>query len=409
PTARSWAFPPGARGPLGGGIERTNLRELVARPGRYEHHLLVCATVDGVQLEVATASEPLYFAHINLSDEYALALPTGDELVDRFPLRTFLSDPVTGADVGRYNHRIGDLVLHPEGFLHWPGRLRAPYEPFDFPPGMRRSGLSLVYCASIPTPATSRALPRPQGREEDAKAYVTPPPPMVLASTRGAAGALAHIGRTTLSLVELPEAIAPAHGGWVVVLEAEAGSVHAPCDLLRIPEGATLAGAGIVRALLLTSSAAAPDAVPVSWSTVPAAPFAPFEDGKPGALPLDVEAMRIEAVSASTVAIAIGDAKTEVPRYWLARMLHRIALHGLRVGYAETYGGFFVDDRGEGGVTMGVRRPTGAGAGASASADASASASANADAVTVARDEAMRVIETIYRAVAPVGYRERLE
>jgi NAD(P)H dehydrogenase (quinone) len=391
PTARSWAFPPGTRPPLGGGIERTNLRELVARPGRYEHHLLVCATVDGVQLEVATASEPLYFAHINLSDEYALALPTGDELVDRFPLRTFLSDPVTGADVGRYNHRIGDLVLHPEGFLHWPGRLRAPYEPFDFPPGMRRSGLSLVYCASIPTPATWSPLPRPQGREEDAKAYVTPPPPMVLASTRGVAGALAHIGRTTLSLVELPEAIAPAHGGWVVVLEAEAGSGHAPCDLLRIPEGATLAGAGIVRALLLASSAAAPDAVPPSWSTVPAAPFAPFEDAKPGALPLDVVGMRIEAVSASTVAIAIGDAKTEVPRYWLARMLHRIALHGLRVGYAETYGGFFVDDRGDD-VRMGVRVE-----------------GAASRAVSIARQEALEAIERMYRAVAPAGYRERLD
>jgi multimeric flavodoxin WrbA len=125
-TSRSWAFPPAARVALGDGIERTNLRELVARPARFEHHLLVCATIDGVQLEVTTASEPLYFSHVNLSDEYALALPTGDELVDRFPLRTFLSDPVTGADVGRYNHRIGDVVLHPDGLLRWPGRLRAP-------------------------------------------------------------------------------------------------------------------------------------------------------------------------------------------------------------------------------------------------------------------------------------------
>ena len=64
---------------------------------------MICATVDGVQLEIATASEPLYFSHVNCSDEYALALPTGDELVDRFPLRTFLSDPKTGSDVGRYD------------------------------------------------------------------------------------------------------------------------------------------------------------------------------------------------------------------------------------------------------------------------------------------------------------------
>ena len=390
PTSRSWAFPAAVRAALGGGVERTNLRELVARPGRYEHHLLVCATIDGVQLEVATASEPLYFAHVNLSDEYALALPTGDALVDRFPLRTFLSDPVTGADVGRYNHRIGDVVLHPEGLLHWPGRLRPPYEPFDFPPGMRRAGLSLVYCASIPTPATPCPVPRPQGRSEDAKAYVTPPPPMVLASTRGAPGVLAQIGRTALSLLELPEAIAPAHGGWVVVLEADANSVHAACDLLRIPEGSALRGAGIVRALLLASTDAAPDPVPASWSSVPTAPFAAFEDASPGALPLEVATMRIEEVSPSTVAVAVGDARAEVPRYWLARMLHRIALHGLRVGYAETYGGFFIDDRGDA-VRLGLRVE-----GAAASE------------VSIARLEALGTVERIYRAVAPAGYRERL-
>jgi hypothetical protein len=188
---------------------------MVARPERYEHHLMVCATVDGVQLEVTTASEPLYFSHVNVSDEYALALPTGDELVDRFPLRTFLSDYETGADVGRYNHRIGDLVLHPHGLLHWPGRLRPPYEPFDFPPGMRRCGLSLVYCASKFTAPTWCPLRRPVGREEDAKAYATPAPPMVLASTRGAPGVLARIGRTSLTLapklspVAKPEIVMP--------------------------------------------------------------------------------------------------------------------------------------------------------------------------------------------------------
>jgi hypothetical protein len=290
------------------------------------------------------------------------------------------------------------VVLHPEGLLHWPGRLRAPYEPFDFPPGMRRAGLSLVYCASIPTPATPCAVPRPLGRSEDAKAYVTPPPPMVLASTRGAPGVLAQIGRTTLSLLELPEAIAPAHGGWVVVMEADAGSVHAACDLLRIPEGATLEGAGIIRALLLASTDAGPDAVPASWSSVPTAPFAAFEDTPPGTLPMQVATMTIEEASASTVAITLGDARAEVPRYWLARMLHRIALHDLRVGYAETYGGFFIDDRGDV-VRMGVR----------ANAGERASSDAGAGAVTVARGEALAVIEAMYRAVAPAGYRERLE
>lgn len=390
PTTRSWAFPPRDRPALGGGIDRANLRELVARPERYEHHLMVCATVDGVQLEVTTASEPLYFSHINLSDEYALALPTGDELVDRFPLRTFLSDPATGRDIGRYNHRIGDLVLHPEGYLHWPGRLRPPYEPFDFPPGMRRCGLSLVYCASEPTPATWSPLPRPQGREEDAKAYVDPAPPMVLASTRGQPGVLARIGRTSLSLVEVPQSVAPAHGGWVIVLEAEAGSVHAACDLLRVPEGASLDGAGIVRALVLASDAAPPDAPPPAWTEVPEAPFVPYEAGEPGALPLTVGAMRIEERSAAIVSIAIGDGKAEVPRYWLARMLHRVAMHRLRLGYAETYGGFFVDDRGDG-VRAGVRGPEGA---------------APAE-ITIPRTDAMAVLERMYRAVAPPGYTER--
>lgn len=388
PTTRSWVFPPPREATLDGGVERTNLRELVARAARFEHHLMICATVDGVQLEVTTASEPLYFSHINVSDEYALALPTGDELVDRFPLRTFLSDPTTGEDVGRYNHRIGDLVLHPEGLLHWPGRLRPPYEPFDFPPGMRRCGLSLVYCASQSTPATWCPLPRPVGREEDAKAYTSPAPPMVLASTRGRPGVLGRIGHTSLSLVELPGVVAPPHGGWVIVLEAETGSPHAPCDLLRVPEGASLDGTGIVRALVLASDVAAPDPVPETWRVVPAPPFVPFEDGEPGSLPLEIAAegtLRIEEASATTVSLAVGDTKTEAPRYWIARMLYRVALHGFRMGYAETYGGFFVDDR-EDKIRLGVRGEPG---------------------ILLDRAAAVETIERMYRAVAPGGYRER--
>jgi len=62
----------------------------------------------------------------------------------------------------------------------------------------------------------------------------------------------------------------------------------------------------------------------------------------------------------------------------------------VRMGYAETYGGFFVDDRGDD-VQIGVRLESGA------------------TAVTVARSDALEVIERMYRAVAPPGYRERLE
>ncbi|MBX3191240.1 MAG: NAD(P)H-dependent oxidoreductase [Labilithrix sp.] len=395
-TARSWSYPPADRPPPPPGVARHNLREIAARPDRFEHCLTICATVDDVQLEVTAASEPLYFAHINLSDEWAVALPTGDDLVDRFPLRTFLTDPSSGEDVARYNHRVGDLVLHPEGILHWPGRLRPPFDPFDFPPGMRRSGLSLVYCANKPTPPTWSPLPIPPGREGDAKVYVadgSKAPPMALASIRSAPGVLARIGRTSLSLVELPQAIAPAHGGWVIVLEAESGGPHAACDLLRLSEGASLDGAGIVRALVLASDAVAPDPVPPSWTATPAPPFVPYEDAGAGELPVEVNgekgaALRVDAASPSTVTASIGAAATEVPRYWLARMLYRIGLHGLRLGYVETYGGFFVDDRDDA-FQIGVRL-----------AEARA-------AVGIPRGEAMALVERLYRAVAPPGYRER--
>jgi len=388
-TARGWSFPPERRPPPQPGIERSNLRELAARPERFEHHLVVCATVDGVQLEVTAASEPLYFAHINVSDEWALALPSGDELVDRFPLRTFLSDATTGEDVGRYNHRVGDLVLHPSGYLHWPGRLRPPFEPFDFPPGMRRAGLSLVYCASRPTPATWCPLPVPEDRTGDVKAYVDPAPPMALASIRGKPGVLAAIGRTTLSLVELPDVIAPPHGGWVVVLEAAPGSAHVACDLYRVPEGTRLDGAGIVRALVLASSERGPDPTPPSWQAYPAPAFAAFEDAEPGVLPLEIAGLRMDAIDARRASVTVAATTAEVPRYWLARMLFRVGLHGLRLGYAETYGGFFVDDRGDGAVLLGVR------------------AGSERRFVSVARGEALAVVERLYRAVAPAGYTER--
>jgi NAD(P)H dehydrogenase (quinone) len=390
PATRGWTFPEPKRAPPPPGTDRTNLRELAARPERFEHHLVVCATVDGVQLELTTASEPLYFAHINQSDEYAIALPSGDELVDRFPLRTFLADPATGEDVGRYNHRIGDIVLHPERWLHWPGRLRPPFEPFDFPPGMRRAGLSLVYCASGPTPATPCPLPVAADRTADVKAYRHPSPPMALASLRSEARPLATIGRTTLELVELPTAIAPRYGGWVVVLEATPGSGHAACDLYRVAEGATLDGTGIVRALVLTSEVLGPDAVPPSWKALPEARFVPFEDGTAGTLPFMGSGLRVEERGPGLVLVSAGGRMTaEVPRYWLARTLFRVGLHDLRLGYVETYGGFFVDDRGSGPVHVGLRR------------------NGEQETVAIERGEALAFVERLYRAVAPRDYVER--
>jgi len=367
PTTRTWTFPP-ARA-ASEGIAAVSLRELVARPARFEHHLVVCASLGGAQLEIVTASEPLYFGHINISDEYALPLPTGDDLIDKFPLgfRTFITDPATGTDVARYKHKVGDLVLHPVGFQHWPGRLRPPYEPFAIPPGMRRTGLSLVYCASTPTPSARLEVPLAPERRDDVKRYTDAPAQLVLTDLR-APGPVAAIGGTTLELVIEPKELAPPRGGWVVVIDTG--------ELIRIAPGARLPGAGIARALVLTGDAA-PDPVPPSWQAVPPPPFAPYEDAPPGALP--IPELSIEEVSATEVTV-LG---ARVPRYWLARMLFRLALHDLRLGTIETYGGLSFDDRAD----LVIRGRT---------------------SITVPRAEALALIERMYRAVAPAGYTERL-
>ena len=395
PTTRTWTF---ADRPivetLAGGIERTSLRELAARPDRLEHHLVVVARLAAAQLELATASEPLYFAHVNISDEFAVPLPTGDPLLDAFPMRTFVSDAATGADVGRYNHKCGDLVLHPVGYAHWPGKLRPPYEGMAIPPGMRRCGLSLVYCASVPTASTTALLPPPPNRAGDVKPYA--PVPLSLAPTlAGTTGTIAKIASTQLDVVEDPHEIAPPRGGWVVVLATrfEAGVLQelgtvAAGDLLRLPPGARLDGRGISRALVLSGDAE-PELVPESWRELPALPFAVFEDAPRGQLPVEHGGLRIEERSPSTVAILVEDAVAEVPRHWLARMLYRIALHDLRLNYVETYGGLFVDDAGAE-IAIGLRSHAGR------------------TAIAIPRAEALAVIERFYRAVAPPDYRERI-
>jgi hypothetical protein len=413
-TTATWVFPP-ERQPR---ADRTNLKELAARPERFEHHLIVVAKLGCAQLEIATASEPLYFAHINISDEYAVALPTGDPLLDAFPMRTFVSDP-TGADVGRYNHRAGDLVLHPHGFAHWPGKLRPPYQGLDIPPGMRRCGVSLVYCASVPTPSTAHVVPLPAGRKrDDVKAYAPPTidgatqvaaPTLSMADLfKGPPGVVARIGNTELELVDKPISIAPPRGGWVVILTGDAP--HAACDLIRVAPGTVLAGDGIERALVL-SGEAEPEPVPPTWTELSPPPFARYEDAPAGTLPFRYESrgsiasgsIEVEEQSPSMVIVKVattrpldepgrlelGVAGVEVPRYWLARMLFRVALHDLRLNYVETYNGFFIDDSGDD-LKLGVRaldRPR---------------------FVTVPRADARALIERLYRAVAPPGYTERL-
>ncbi len=391
PASRFWSFPPSERPPIAAPFERTNLRELAARPSRFEHHLMVCATVDGVELEVVVASEPLYFAHVNATDEYAVALETGDSMVDAMPLRTFLSSASSGDDVGRYNHRALDLVLHAEGALHWPGRLRPPYAPFPFPPGERRTALSLVYCAIGRAPHEKPiAPPIDAQRSGDVKASVDGAVDMALVPLREASGAIARIGATRLAVVSGVDRIAPPNGGWVVVLEGEAVSAHAPMDLVRVPNGESLDARGIRRALVLDSERAEPDPIPPLWSESPAPPFAPFEDAVPGALPFALGELVVREASPTNVAVSVGSLTSEVPRYWLARMLFRVALHGVRLGYVETYGGLFVDDRGDG-VRVGLRNGT------------------DAASVEIPRADTLGAIERLYRAVAPGDYRERLD
>ena len=370
PATKTWTFPR-AGDP---DFERINLREIAARPERFEHHLIVVATIGNVQLELATASEPLYFAHINISDEYAVALPTGDPLLDAFPLRTFITAS-NGEDVARYNHKAGDLVLHPVGYDHWPGKLRPPYEGIAIPPGMRRAGVSLVYCATERTVSNAVPAALDPARAKDVKTYGPSRPCLSLADLlRGPAGTVASVGATTLELVVESRAIAPAHGGWVVVLAGDR-----PGELVRVPPGRTLADTGITRALVFSGDAA-PDPIPPAWHALPPAPFPPFEDAPPGTLPFEHGELHVDG-DATTVDVRIADVVTSVPRYWLARMLFRVALHDFRLNLVTTYGGLYLDDRE---MRLGiVRGPS----------------------VAITRE----VIERLYRAVAPPGYLERIQ
>jgi hypothetical protein len=378
PTTATWQFP-SARDPLD--LPRTNLRELMARPTRFEHHLLVVGRVGDAQIEVVCASEPLYFAHANISDEYALQLPTGDALIDGFPVRTFIADGDSGEDVGRIRHRQGQLVLHPHGLLHWTGRLRPPFEMPPFP-GARRTGLSLVFCSATPIAPKDRPLLVTEGLEDEVKAYTDLDVPFVLADlAKEEPGVLAVVGNARIELLRSPSLVGSESGGYLVVLEAAAPWFAT--DMVFVAPGAQLDGEGIDRALWLTADVAA-QPPPDSWDAVPEEPFACFEAGARGALPLTLHGVHAEAVDGRLVKIAIGDASSDVPRHWLTRMLYRLALHGYALGYLETYGGFFYDDRD--GYRLGVR---------------------GGGEARLERAAMEEVVEVLYRAVAPDGYIER--
>lgn len=385
PTTAHWTFPP-ERPRLPAPLSRTNLRGLEARPGRFEHHLMVVARVGVAQLEVATASEPLYFAHRNISDEYALPMSCGDPMAEMVPFRTFVSDFDGGQDLARINHGVDQMVLHPYGFLHWPGRLRPPFQPMQFGPGMRRTGFSLVFCGSRPTPPSpDRPLFVSTGRESGPKAYTDVEVPFLLADLRvEQPRTIAIVGGVRLSLVVAPGRVAPDRGGYLVVLSGSAPFF--PGDLVHLPPGAALDATGIERALLMTSPTADPEPPPATWQATPPAPFPVYEDEAPDELPAGVAGMALEALSDTETQVSVGSARATVPRYWLARMLFRIALHDYAVGYLETYGGFFYDDTG-GRYRLGLR---------------------GGAAVDLDRAEMAAAVERLYRAVAPAGYVERL-
>jgi hypothetical protein len=174
------------------------------------------------------------------------------------------------------------------------------------------------------------------------------------------------------------------------VLAPEPGGPLAEGDLVRIPPGAALAGAA--RALVLAHPGVAPEPPPASWERLPAPPFAPAGDPdapEGGQLPLALGGLSFQAVDAETVQVAsdgpAGRHAALVPRRWAARMLFRAALHGLRLGRIETYGGLYWDDRG--GMRLGIR---------------------GGGEVALDPRDALATIERLYRAIAPDGYTERL-
>jgi hypothetical protein len=201
---------------------------------------------------------------------------------------------------------------------------------------------------------------------------------------------VAHVADAVLAVVDGGGEVPAPRGAYVVVLDAVEGGPYWPCDLVHVPPGSSFDATGVRRALVLRSERHDVEPPPPSWDSLPSSPFAVFEDAAREALPVVHGALTVTAHDAAQVAIAVeGSGRVVlVPRYWLARMLFRVALHRPLLGYVETYGGFFFDDRDPARHRIGVR---------------------GAGAVILAPEESLRLVERLYRAVAPDGYTERLD
>jgi hypothetical protein len=171
------------------------------------------------------------------------------------------------------------------------------------------------------------------------------------------------------------------------VLAADGAATHRACDLIHLIPGGSLDASGIERALVLESGTLAASPPPDSWRRLPDRLIAPFEDGPRHPLPFSRAGIDAVDADATDVTIRVGGASARVPRYWLARTLFRTTLHRPLLGYVETYGGFFFDDRRQAseGITLGLRA---------------------SDRITLPAPEALSLVEALYRAVAPEGYTE---
>lgn len=387
PCTSSWRFPEQPieeRAALDGGIRRTNLRELTARPGRFEHHLMIVASIGPNQLEAPTASEPLYFAHENFSDEWVVTLPTGNAILDSFEPRVFIQDTESFEDESRFVQRTLELVLHPYGHLHWPSRLRYPYTPPRVPPGLRQCGLTLVYCANVDTPPDDRRPLRiGNGLGDRGKGDQSVPRTHLDLRSEGE-GIVARVGESSLRLLVEPQSIESPRGAYLIILEGD--GEHFETDLLYLPKGATLRGDGIKRALLFSSASLDADPPPPSWDAVPEPPFPPFEERARMELPLTIAGIELEPIDDAFVRMRIGESEAEIPRHWAARHLFRWPLHRYRLSYLETYGGLYTDDRGECAI-IGLR---------------------GGEQISLDKSDLTLIVESLYRAIAPPGYTEDL-